>query len=122
MDKKVNNMALHGYQVRYSMPLHCSAGPRHLESCGPQARRFLSFSHRRNHGQRRRKSLYDKFRFPLRDYINFDSSRTGMGGTLRAVSESRKEQISDAILGQGKDNEDSWFFTETGQKSLVRSL
>lgn len=45
-----------------------------------------------------------------------------MGGTLRAVSQSRKEQISDAILGQGKDNEDSWFFTETGQKSLVRSF
>lgn len=45
-----------------------------------------------------------------------------MGGPLRAVSESRKQQISDAILGQGKDNDDSWFFTETGQKSLVRSF
>eukprot|EP00890_Picochlorum_soloecismus_P001229 jgi/Picsp_1/2106/NSC_05571-R1_uncharacterized aarf domain-containing protein kinase chloroplastic-like len=45
-----------------------------------------------------------------------------MGGTRHAVSESRKEQISDAILGQGKDNDDSWFFTETGQKSLVDAM
>ena len=115
-------MIIHGFQVRNSMPLHFSAGSRQLESCGPQARRFLCFSHRRNHGQRKCKSLHAQFYFPLRDSINFHSWRTGMGGPLRAVSESRKQQISDAILGQGKDNDDSWFFTETGQKSLVRSF
>lgn len=115
-------MVVYGFQSRHSMRLHLTAGPRQLKSCGPEARRALPLAHRTNHGKRQRMPLYAQSHFPTKDSRNLNGDRAGMGHRLCAVSESRKEQISDAILGQGKDNDDSWFFTETGQKSMVSLL